>query len=86
MMMFSVTRTTTFYGYHGNANEPPCANAVWDIDKGKWFIKINTLEDLLNLISDVDEEVIIEREYIVSDSELIYTGGYSLEIYDDYKE
>ena len=45
----------------------------------EWFIDIETLQDLLDFIKEIDEEVII---YCTSTSK----GEYVIEIYDDYRE
>lgn len=45
----------------------------------EWFIDIETLQDLLDFIKEIDEEVIIYRASISKDE-------YVIEIYDDYRE
>ena len=70
-MKYQVTRTS----YYGNCKERPCKNAYaegcdeWLIPI--WYIKINTLEDLRNLIDEVGEVIISKDE---------------IEIYDTFRE
>ena len=77
-MKFLITRTD-----HSRKDEKPCDGAYLDSEKGYdknikyWFIDINTLEDLLLLVKNVEEEVIISENI---------DGNYSLEIYDNWRE
>lgn len=71
-MKYRITRTSAFH-----STEPPCKHAYNEggVDKyGEiiWFVNIENLEDLHNLINEVDHAVILDDT--------------SIEIYDDFRE
>ena len=71
-MRYHITRTSDSFG-----EKQPCKNAVcarkYSTDKyfGYWYIEINSIPDLQELISEVGR-IIIDDD--------------SIEIYDDYRE
>ena len=72
-MLFRVYRTSCFGGSEGK----PCGNAIFNGED--WFVEINSLEELLELIEEQDEDIIIKPK----------RSGYpfqTIEIYDDYRE
>lgn len=73
-MLFRVYRTSCFGGSEGK----PCENAIFNREED-WVVEINSLEELLKLIEEQDEDIIIKTK----------RSGYpfqSIEIYDDYRE
>ena len=71
-MKYRIERTSDF----GGSEERPCENAYAegcdDFDMPYWYIEINTLEELHELIEEVKHPVIISKGHI--------------EIYDAYRE
>jgi hypothetical protein len=66
-MKFRISRTS-----EGRGQQPkPCKNATLEGDK--WYIELNTLDELVALAKEVDEEIIIGKDN-------------DLEIYNDYRE
>ena len=65
IMKYEILRTSDWLG-----KTKPCAKAYNENDK--WYIDINSLEELNELIGEVESKVII--------------GGDDIEIYDDYRE
>lgn len=71
-MKYRITRTSAF-----KSTEPPCKQAYEEggIDKYGgmiWFVDIESLEDLHNLINEVGSAIILDDT--------------SVEIYDDFRE
>ena len=64
-MKYVISRTSDWMG-----KTQPCSKAYKENDK--WYIDINSLEELNELIDEVKEKVII--------------GCDDIEIYDDYRE
>lgn len=76
-MIFRITKSSDYL----HIDQPkPCKNAkkiveidpVGHFEKVRWEIEINTLEELLDLLKEADNELIISDGYI--------------EIYDAYRE
>ena len=65
IMKYEISRTSDWLG-----EKKPCAKAYKENDK--WYIDINSLEELNELISEVESKVIV--------------GNNNIEIYDDYRE
>ena len=96
-MIFEVERTSQWMF---DENKPPCDGAfveefeitktMWNGPAAKkkmkrWFIELNTLEDLLAFKEEIDEELIITHsswEEVIKD----FTVKYQIEIYDTYRE
>lgn len=89
-MIFGIKRTSQWFFEEDVA---PCdkafikeferyvgADKIQDKD---WFIELNTLEDLLNLQEEIDEDIIISDYYYTYNS---IDVKHSIEIYDDYRE
>lgn len=60
-----------------NSSAPPCKNAVFDHEGSdayfsRWFIEINTLEELLEIVKETTYDLIVNADTIT--------------IYDDYAE
>lgn len=70
-MRYRVTRTSDFLN-----EEKPCSKAkkfkLPTEEHSLWYIDINTLDDLRNLIDEVGHSLVIDN--------------YSIEIYDDFRE
>ena len=64
-MKYEISRSSDWWG-----EKQPCEKAYKENDK--WYIDINSLEELNELIDEVKEKVII--------------GCDDIEIYDDYRE
>lgn len=88
-MKFWITRTSD-----DTSKEPPCKNAKFEksvyhlyTTHNIYTIEIKDLDELLAFISDVEQEVIINK---ISDDLRSRFGlediKYSIEIYDDYRE
>ena len=81
-MIFRIYRTRDSWC---TIQEQPCKNAFCK-DYGnynKWFIEINTLEDLKKLEKEVDNELIIRNMgCTIDESKSLYDQPY-IEIYDD---
>ena len=74
-MLFRVYRTSCW----GGSEAKPCENAIFNKEEEEWVVEINSLEELLELIEEQDEDIIIKTK----------RSGYSfqtIEIYDDYRE
>lgn len=66
IMKYKISRTSDWWG----CKTKPCEKAYKENDT--WYIDINSLEELNELIGEVESKVII--------------GGDDIEIYDDYRE
>lgn len=71
-MKFQIFKTSSF-----NEEKCPCKNSIKENED--FFVNINTLEQLLELIDEVETSIIISK------------GGYdeneyTIEIYDDWRE
>lgn len=64
-MKYKISRSSDWWG-----EKQPCEKAYKE--NGTWYIDINSLEELNELINEVETKVII--------------GGGDIEIYDDYRE
>ena len=64
-MIFCVYRTNSFLD-----NPQPCPTAYKEGEN--WYIKIDTLEELLDFRREIDEELVFNLN--------------TIEIYDDYRE
>ena len=67
-MTFTITRTSDW-----NGDVQPCERAYWSEANECWKIDINSLEELMDLIRDVEHNI------VVSDDP-------EIEIYDEYRE
>lgn len=82
-MTFQINRTS----YCLNKDNLPCAGATLALDRTSmharniYTIEINTLEELLLLKEQVEEEIIIRDAY-----ECKEIAPLEIEIYDDYRE
>lgn len=79
-MKFIIDRTSSFYE---EEIKKPCKNCVQEeityksgIKEKLWVIEVNSLEELMKLLRDVDEKIIIYE----------CEGNNYIEIYDDYRE
>lgn len=78
MTTFTIKRTSYFWPYE----KPPCEGCTKaEVREGNrivtvWVKEIETLEDLLAFIAKEDEDVVVS----------LAGSGYSIEIYDDYRE
>ena len=77
-MKYKITKTSDY-----NEKSKPCRKAfkgietiIWKDgskhDYEHWYININTLKELRDLIKEIDGELVINKTYI--------------EVYDDYRE
>ena len=65
-----------FHIFETRGNKKPCKNAILEKDE-LFYINIDTLEQLLELIEEIEEDIIIER---------YGDGCYGIEVYNDYRE
>jgi hypothetical protein len=52
----------------GPNNSPPCSRAFETAREGQyivWAVEINTLEELLAIVDEVDNQLVIDRELII---------------------
>lgn len=67
----------TWFGFDKEKkSEPPCDNATFDTEMQRWFVDVNTIDDLLNLA----HEIVLSNALEGDDYDAI------IEIYDDYRE
>lgn len=71
-MKVVVDRTSFWYGTSG-----PCKKAIKEGED--YFINVDTIEQLIELIEEVKYPLIISRD-------LLERSEYKIEIYDDYRE
>jgi hypothetical protein len=71
-MRFEISRASL----HFNEKIKPCNNAIFNKDKNRWEIEINTVEELVNLDDDG----------VVVSPENQYNPLPTIIIYDDYIE
>lgn len=71
-MECTILRTSDWFGI---APEPPCIGAKKN-EEGKWYIEINTLDELIKLSEQCGHPIIIDP----------FSNFNLLEIYDRYRE
>ena len=69
-MTFTITRTSYFWD---NINDRPCDKAYWSEANECWKIDINSIEELMDLIRDVESDIVVKDDP-------------EIEIYDEYRE
>lgn len=63
------------YSYQNKA-EKPCDAAVWDAEQERWFIEIETIDDILKLY----------HRLVISSAAQDDDFDMEIELYDDYRE
>ena len=76
-MKFHIYRTSDFL-----SQEKPCPRAYSGecdkFDRHQWFIDIDTIDQLMELLDEISDDLIISRT--------LRQGLPEIEIYDDYRE
>lgn len=82
-MEFEIYRTSSIWSMKGGKSEKPCDEAyqkgIAPTPKKDWFIRIETLDELINLATKQEESLIISPKSEAYDYP-------SIEIYDNYRE
>lgn len=79
-MKFIITQAT-------GSSEKPCKNAV--MDNEHWVVELNSLDDLMALYDEVDNDLIVGRNaYFKMGGEILENEGLkeTITIYNDYIE
>lgn len=77
-MKFEI-RCASWYGVKEESDPPPCKNAVFSQEiipaskeygtdayvETKWFVEVNTLEELLAIAKETEHDLIIDSELII---------------------
>lgn len=63
-MLFKITKASYFtnewsFNERFKEENKPCNKAVFDAKTKEWVVEINTLEDLLDIRNEVNEELVI---------------------------
>lgn len=74
-MEFKIKRSS-YSPLSNRSTSKPCPEAYTRYDETQWYIMIDTLEELFELISEVECGVIVFPD----------EDEYELEIYDEYRE
>lgn len=66
---------SSWHGGRGKGKPSPCEGAVWDEAQGRWFLEVNSLDDLTKL-----NKIVFALAWDKAPYDL------DIEIYDDYRE
>mgnify|MGYP003429606115 CR=1 FL=1 len=67
-MKYNISKTSDFWGYEGK----PYSKSYQDENDKKWYVDIETLDELNAIIEETECQLVINTD--------------SIEIYDDYRE